>query len=214
MSHILLTIVRTLIVYAFVLFAMRLMGKREVGNLTPFDLVVAIMVAELGAIPLERNDIPLHSGLVPIATLAGLEIAVAALCLRSIAIRRVVVGEPTVVMEDGKVIEGSMRRLRYNINDLLSQLRDQKVFNPADVEFAVLEPSGNLNVLLKSQKRPVTPEDLAVPTKYEGPSYPLVSDGQIQYQYLKMLDLTVRDLKEKLREKGVANLQDVFLASL
>ena len=107
-----------------------------------------------------------------------------------------------------------MRKLRYNINDLLSQLRDKNVFNISDVEFAMLEPSGDLSIMLKSQRRPVTPEDLSVPTSYEGPAYPLVADGNIQYRYLKMLDLTVKDVIDRLLEKDVHNLEDVFLASL
>jgi len=207
-------IVRSLTVYFFVLASMRLMGKREIGNISPFDLVVAIMIAELGAIPLQSHDIPLGHGLVPIAILAAVEVLVALACLKFPGIRRLVIGEPTVIIEDGKVMGRNMQKLRYNINDLLSQLRDKDVFNVADVEFALLEPSGRLSVLLKSQRRPVTPEDLSIETHYEGPSYPLVADGKIQYQYLKMLDLTVKDLTDMLKAKDIQSVEDVFFASL
>lgn len=207
-------IVRTLILYTFVLAAMRLMGKREIGNLSPFDLVVAIMIAELGAIPLQSHDIPILHGLVPIALLALVQVGVAALCLKFEGARRVVIGEPTVIIEDGKVISSNMRRLRYNINDLFTQLRGANVFDVSDVEFAVLEPSGRLSVMLKSQRRPVTPKDMGLSTEYEGPSYPVVADGVIQYRYLKMLDLTVKDVYDMLDAKGIADVNDVFLASL
>ncbi|MEA4882504.1 MAG: DUF421 domain-containing protein [Clostridia bacterium] len=207
-------IVRSLVVYFFVLVAMRFMGKREIGNLSPFDLVVAIMIAELGAIPLQNHDIPLGHGLVPIGILAAVEVLVAATCLKCPGIRKIVIGEPTVIVEDGKLMEGNMRKLRYNINDLMTQLRDKDVFDVADVESAFLEPSGRLSVLLKSQKRPVTPEDLSMATDYEGPAYPLVADGRIQYHYLKMVDLTVKQLKDRLEQKDVHDLSDVFLASI
>ena len=207
-------IIRAVTVYFVVLAAMRVMGKREIGNLSPFDLVVAIMIAELGAIPLQEHDIPLLHGLASIVVLAGVQVVVALLCLKYPGVRRAVIGEPTVIIEDGRIMGSNMRKLRYNINDLLSQLRDKNVFNISDVEFAMLEPSGDLSIMLKSQRRPVTPEDMSVPTSYEGPAYPLVADGKVQYKYLKMLDLTVKDVIDRLLEKDVHNLEDVFLASL
>jgi len=207
-------VIRALVVYAFVLFSMRLMGKREIGNLSPFDLVVAITIAELGALPLQNPDISLIHGIAPIIALALLHVGMSAACLKFQGVRRVIIGEPTVIIEDGKVIGSNMRRLRYNLNDLVTQLRGQGFFNVADVEFAVLEPSGSLSVLPKSQNRPVTPKDLGLRSDYEGPSYPLIADGMVQYRYLKMLELTVKDLSDMLEEKGIVEVAQVFFATI
>lgn len=207
-----ISILRTVLIYFFVLAAIRFMGKREVGGLSPFDLVIAIMIAELAAIPLESNDIPLRNAIIPIAALVVLEIGVSQAALKHAGFRRIVVGEPTVLVEDGKAIEPNMRRLRYTISDLMTQLRDKDIFNISDVEFAILETSGKLNVLVKSQKRPVTPEDLRLATDYEGPSYPVISDGKISYQHLKILDMDVPQLRTKLYEMGIESIDDVFLA--
>jgi uncharacterized membrane protein YcaP (DUF421 family) len=207
-------VARALVVYAFVLASMRLMGKREIGNLSPFDLVVAITIAELGALPLQQQDIPLTHGIAHIVVLALLHVVMAAACLKYQGVRRVIIGEPTVIIENGKIISSNMKRLRYNINDVMTQLRGEGYFNVADVEFAVLEPSGSLSVLPKSQARPVTPRDLGLPTPYEGPALPLVADGVVQYRYLKMLGLTVKDLSDMLQAKGVQEVKEVFFASI
>ena len=119
--------VRTVIIYIAALAATRLMGKREIGNLSPFDLVIAVMIAELGAMPLQDNAIPLRNGLIPMAVLAILEIALALLAVKSVKVRRLLVGEPTIVIEDGRILDEKMRHLRYNINDLLTQLRDKNL---------------------------------------------------------------------------------------
>lgn len=162
-------VARALVVYAFVLASMRLMGKREIGNLSPFDLVVAITIAELGALPLQQQDIPLTHGIAPIVVLALLHVVMAAACLKYQGVRRVIIGEPTVIIENGKIISSNMKRLRYNINDVMTQLRGEGYFNVADVEFAVLEPSGSLSVLPKSQARPVTRATSASRRRTRGP---------------------------------------------
>ena len=206
--------VRTVIIYIAALAATRLMGKREIGNLSPFDLVIAVMIAELGAMPLQDNALPLRNGLIPMAVLAILEIALALLAVKSVKVRRLLVGEPTIVIEDGRILDEKMRHLRYNINDLLTQLRDKNVFNVADVECALLEPSGKLSVLLKSQRRPVCPEDMGIQTQYEGPSFELICDGQIQYVNLKMIGLSVNQLMDMLKSMGISKVEDVFFASI
>ncbi len=174
---------RTVVLYLAVLLAVRIMGKREVGELSAFDLVVAIMIAELAAMSMERINMPLHEGLVPIFTLVGLEILLSYLSLKSHTIRGLVDGAPSIVIANGKIVEKELRKLRYNVSDLIGQLREKDVANIADVEYAVLETSGELSVVLKSSKRPVTPEDLGLPTKYEGLPVPLIFDGHIPVSY-------------------------------
>jgi len=207
-------IFRTVFMYLFVLLVIRLMGKREVGQLSPFDLVVAIMIADLAALPLEERHIKVTDGVVPIAVLALAEVGLAFLSLRSNKARRIISGNPTIVIENGRILEGNLRRQRYNLNDLLAQLREKDVYNIADVEYAILENSGRLSVILKSQKRPVTPQDLNISTAYEGLPFPLVIDGVVQQDNLERCKLSLYWLKNELQKQGVDQPEDVLLATL
>lgn len=205
---------RTVVLYLAVLLAVRIMGKREVGELSAFDLVVAIMIAELAAMSMERINMPLHEGLVPIFTLVGLEILLSYLSLKSHTIRGLVDGAPSIVIANGKIVEKELRKLRYNVSDLIGQLREKDVANIADVEYAVLETSGELSVVLKSSKRPVTPEDLGLPTKYEGLPVPLIFDGHIHYNNLRSMRLDQAWLLAEVRKQGLERIEDVLYASL
>ncbi|HHY99397.1 MAG TPA: DUF421 domain-containing protein [Firmicutes bacterium] len=200
--------------YLFVLLIIRLMGKREVGQLSPFDLVVAIMIADLAALPLEERHIKISEAVIPIIVLTVLEVGMAYTSLKSSRARNIIVGEPTVVIENGRILEGNLKKLRYNLNDLLAQLREKDVHNIADVEYAILETSGKLSVLKKSQKRPVTPEDLKIPTSYEGVPFPLIVDGEINYENLNRLNLTIKWLQDELHKHGCDSPRDVLYASM
>ncbi|MBS4007772.1 MAG: DUF421 domain-containing protein [Clostridium sp.] len=190
------------------------MGKREVGQLSAFDLVVAIMIAELGALAIEQVEMPMYLGLVPIAALVILEISLSFLSMKNHTIRRIVNGSPSIVIANGKIIEKELRKLRYNISDLLGQLREKDVANIADVQYAVLETSGELSVLLKAAKRPVTPKDLDLPIKYEGMPTPLIFDGHIHFKNLQRLQLDEQWLLVELRKQGLSGIKDVLFASL
>jgi len=205
---------RTAFLYTAVLLAIRIMGKREVGQLSAFDLVVAIMIAELAAMSMERIDMPLHQGLVPIFTLVALEILLSWLSLKSHTIRGIVDGGPSIVIANGKIIEKELRKLRYNVSDLLGQLREKDVPNIADVQFAVLETSGELSVMLKPEKRPVTLEDLGMTANYDGLPTPLIFDGHIHYRNLRGLHLDEQWLLDQVRKKGIQSIEDVLFASL
>lgn len=205
---------RTAFLYLAVLVAIRVMGKREVGQLSAFDLVVAIMIAELAAMSMEKIDMPLHEGLIPIFTLVALEILLSFMSLKSHTIRGIVDGAPSIVIANGKILEKELRKLRYNISDLLGQLREKDVANIADVQYAVLETSGELSVMLKAEKRQVTLEDLGIPTKYEGMPTPLIFDGHIHYKNLRGLHLDEQWLLGEIRKQGVERLEDVLFASL
>jgi uncharacterized membrane protein YcaP (DUF421 family) len=208
------TILKTVFMYVFVLFVTRVMGKREIGQLSPFDLVVAIMIADLAAMPLEEKTIHIHDAVLPIVILAITEMVFAFITLRNEKARSLIGGQSSIVVRDGKIMEGALRELRYNIDDLLAGLREKNVSNIQDVEFAILEGSGRLSVITKSQARPVTPRDLGITTSYEGLPYPLVTDGEVKYKYLSQLGLTIAWLKEELKKKGIRDPADVLLASL
>lgn len=205
---------RTAFLYLAVLLAIRIMGKREVGQLSAFDLVVAIMIAELAAMSMENIDMPLHEGLIPIFTLVALEILLSFISLKSHTLRGIVDGYPSILIANGKILEKEMRKQRYNVSDLLGQLREKDVPNIADVQYAVLETSGELSVILKPEKRPVTPQDLGIPTKYEGMPTPLIFDGHIHFKNLHGLHLDEKWLLNEIKKQGIMRIQDVLYASL
>ncbi len=205
---------RTIFLYFAVLLAVRIMGKREVGQLSAFDLVVAIMIAELAAMAMEAIDMPLYQALIPIFTLVGLEIVLSFVSMKSHTLRGIVDGTPSIIIANGKVLEKEMFKQRYNMSDLLGQLREKDVSNIADVQYAVLETSGELSVMLKPEKRPVTPQDLGITTKYEGMPTPLIFDGEIHLENLHSLHLDEKWLLHEVTKKGINNIQDVLYASL
>ena len=206
-------ILRTTLIYFYLIAVVRLMGKREIGQLSPVDLVVAILIAELAAISLELEN-QLFMSLVPIALIATFELAVSFASVKSRAVRKLMNGEPAVVIQNGVLDRDALLRNRYSVSDILAQLREKDVFNLTDVECAILEPSGRLSILKKSQRRPVTPEDLQVDTGYEGLALPLVCDGAFCDDNLKATGLDRSFITTKLRELGIKGVGEVLLALL
>jgi uncharacterized membrane protein YcaP (DUF421 family) len=204
---------RALIVYFTVLFVMRLMGKREIGQLSTFDLVVAIMIAEISVFPLNDLKTPLYIGLIPMFTLVGAQIVISYLCLHSSFVRGLVDGYPSVIIANGKIMDREMRKQRYNINDLLGQLREKNVFNIADVEYAILETSGELSVIVKSSRRPLVPEDLNIRPHSERIPVPLILDGVLLQNNMEYLGLSESWIENKISELGLTK-KDILYASL
>ncbi|OCL26621.1 hypothetical protein U472_11605 [Orenia metallireducens] len=207
-------LLRTIFVYFLTLGALRLMGKREVGELTPFDLVVSLMIAELGVIVIEQRNTNLIDAVIPLVTLASIELIVSYLSLKNSTIRRLINGTPSILIRNGKIDETEMRKSRYSIHDLLMQLHENSIFNPSDVEFAILETSGDLTVIPKSQHRGLTPNDLGIATKYEGIPTLLITDGEINYNGLDKVNLDEAWLLKELKKRGIEDFKDVMLAVL
>ncbi|MHB8156405.1 MAG: DUF421 domain-containing protein, partial [Desulfocucumaceae bacterium] len=169
-------IYRTVFVYFIVLLVVRLMGKRQIGQLSPFDLVVAIIVAEIAAMPMQSGTFPLLHAIVPLAVLAFLEVGLSFAALYSRKLRCLLDGKPQVVISGGFILKKEMRRARYNLDDLLAQLREKGYPRPDDIEVAVLETSGRLSVIPKL-KRSVTPADPGVAEKAGGLPNVIIMDG-------------------------------------
>jgi len=205
---------RALILYTVVIIVMRVMGKRQIGQLQPFELAVAIMISELAAVPMQNTGIPLVNGIVPILTLLIAQILISFILLKSNRARAFICGKPRVLIENGKINEANLQKEMFTLNDLMEQLRIKNIPDIADVEFAILETNGQLSVIPKSQKRPVNAEDLGVPTEYEGLPLNLVMDGEVNNRNLEKAGLDVGWLKAELRKFGVCDVKDVLLASL
>jgi len=161
--------------------------------------------------PIENPDKPFWSTLVPIITLLAVQIFLAYVTLKSEKLRALVCGTPNIVIKNGVIQRQELKKLRYNLNDMLEQLRAKDMPNIDDVEFAILETNGHLSVIPKSQKRPVTASDLNIPTKYEGIPYTLIMDGHIMHENLKKVSLDLAWLAEQLKPSALAP-EEVFFA--
>lgn len=155
-----ISFLRTIILYLIVITVVRLMGKRQVGELEPTELVVTIMISELASIPMQETGIPLSAGLIPIVTIFMLEVLFSYIQMKNKKIRRFVSGKPSVLVHEGKIILDEMRRIRFNRDDLMEELRLAGCANIGDVQYAILETNGQLSVILKKDKQPITQKDL------------------------------------------------------
>jgi uncharacterized membrane protein YcaP (DUF421 family) len=205
---------RVVSLYLIVMVALRVMGKREIGQLSIFDFVVSVMIAELSTMPMEDPSIPFYLAPLAIGMLVALQIMVAVIQLKSRRFRNLVDGEPSVLIEHGQIQDKEMKKTRYTLSDLMMQLREKGVAHVADVEFAILETSGKLSVLPKSEKRPLTATDVSQPVLPETIPMPLVEDGQPVAKTLTTLKRDQAWLSEQLRRRGYAKIEDVFYATI
>ena len=198
----LLIFVRTIILYILVLIVMRFMGKREIGQLQPFELAISIMIADLATIPMSSPGIPISNGIIPILGLLVMHLIISLLNMKSVELRKIICGKPSILIYRGKIQEKIMKRERITINELQERLRDKDIVNIGDVEYAILETSGQISVILKPNKRNATPEDFNIMPDYEGISYDLVIDGKIMKENLKILNKDYNWLEEEIGKFG------------
>ena len=199
----LITFFRAIFLYIIVLIVMRFMGKREIGQLQPFELVISIMIADLASTPMSDIGIPITNGIVPILGLLVMHLVISVLNLKSIKAREVLCGKPRVLIHRGKIDENALMRERFTINELEERLRGKDVMNLADVEYAILETNGEISVILKPNKRGTIPEDFNIMPEYEGMAYDLVIDGVVMYDNLKIIGKSYEWLKKELKKQNM-----------
>lgn len=207
------TIIRTAILYVAVTFGIRLMGKRQIGDMQPNELVVTLLISEIAAIPLQDTDQPILAGLAAIFMLVILEIIVSVLAMKSFFVRKLVSGKSVVIIKNGVLDQHAMRSVRMTILDLVELLRGQDVFDISDVAYAVLEVNGDLSVLLKSGAQNVKVRDMNIKTDKEDLPLPVISDGKIIHESLKSLQTDRAAVIKKLGKKKL-DVGDVFLMTL
>lgn len=210
----LLLVIRTAVLYVVTMFSMRIMGKRQIGQLQPFELVVILIISEMATIGVQDNDQPLLHSLLPIAGITVLQITIALLNMKSRMFRQIVCGRPTFVIKGGEILEEEMRRLRLNINDLLEQLRYKGFFDVAEVEYALMETNGQLSVMPRADKRPVQPADLELYVKHERPAITLIADGEVERGHLTSAGVDEKWLQKKLTAHNIGAVSDVFFLSV
>ena len=196
----LLTFFRAIILYILVLIVMRLMGKREIGQLQPFELVISIMIADLASIPMTDTGVPISNGIIPILGLLVMHLMISLINMKSIKAREVICGKPTILVYRGKIDEKALKKERFTIIELEERLRGNNVFNLGDVEYAILETSGQVTVIQKPEKRTTIPEDFNIVPEYEEIPYDLVIDGKIMDDNLKALGKNREWLKKQVEK--------------
>lgn len=206
-------LLRTLLLYATVIAAVRLMGKRQLGELDPSELAVTILVSDLAAVPMQDPGIPMLSGLVPIAALISLEILLSFAALKSRLFRRLLNGQPAIIIRSGRLDVKKLRQLRLTTDEVVETLRKQNVASVADVKYGVIEPDGTLTVVPVRAQQPVTASMLGLTPKDAGLPLVVVSDGKLVPRSLRLLQLDPRDVENRLHNQSLA-LSDVFLMTL
>ena len=209
----LINFVRAIIIYILVLIVMRLMGKREIGQLQPFELVISIMIADLASIPMTDPGVPIFNGVVPILGLLAMHLLITVLNIKSVNIRKFTCGKPTILIYRGRIDEEALKKERFTVSELQERLRGKDVFNLGDVEFAILETNGEVSVILKPNKRNTTPEDFSIEPDYEGLPYDLIVDGKIMYDNLNKIGKDERWLLKQI-VKFKATPDNILIATM
>ena len=199
-------VLRTLLFYSLILFIFRMMGKREIGELSILDLVVFIMIGEMAVVAIEKPNTPLFQTIIPMLLLMLVQILLAIISLKSKKFRNLIDGQPSIIINKGKIDESAMRKQRYNFDDLMTQLREKNIRSIADVEFAILESSGSLSVIekLKNSDEESHQGDITIP---------LILDGYIEEENLKRINKTNLWLRQELKKQGYRDVKKISFCS-
>ena len=202
--------IRTVIIYIFVITAMRIMGKRQLGELQPSELVVALLISDLAAVPMQENGMPLLNGIIPIMILVAMELLLSGLMLKVPLFQRMIGGRSKIIIEDGKIDMNAMKSMRMTIEDLMETLRQQSIFDLRDVQYAIVEPNGKTSILLKPGNRQVTCKDLALNAPDNGMPMIIISDGKISKWGLKICNIDEGWVNQVLIEND-CSMKEVFV---
>ena len=204
----------SVVIYAVLILFMRLMGKRQLGELEPSELIVTILISEVSATPIGSPEKPLYYGIAPAAVLFSLEMALSLLMAKSVRFRSLLAGKPALLIAHGRVDQSQMRRNRFTPDELAEALRNQGALDLNEVEYAILETDGKLNVILAPGSRPVTAAQMNVQAPDAG--YPLIviNDGRVLGENLKILGKDERWLEKYLRSQSIASPRDVYMMTV
>ncbi len=206
-----ISFVRTIILYLLISIALRAMGKRQVGELSSAELVITLLFSELAAIPMESSDTPLLYGVVPILTLLALEILISSLFLKNRWIRKIAVGRTSILIENGKIDQLEMKKLRLTLDELLEELRLKSIIDISTVKYAILESNGELSVFQFGQEMPATRQDLNLNDDNTYLPRTIISDGVLIDSEMKKLSFEKKKIDKELKKHGINSHRDVFL---
>ena len=204
-------VIRTFILYFLVMFSLRFMGKKQIGQMEPSELTVAIMISELATIPLSETGIPLLNGIVPVLILSAIEILISILVIKSLKLRKLVTGKPVIIVEKGILNEEVLRNTRFTTDDLLTEMRLKGVSNITDIQYAILETGGQVSFILNKENSPITFKDLNINVKEDFMPFPVISKGVLLKENLSIISRDEKWLNNKLKEKGYNDYSQILL---
>lgn len=207
-------VVRTIILYLIIVIGIRLMGKRQIGQLEPSEFVLSLLIADLAAVPMQDFGIPIIMGIIPIITLLCLSTILSVLTVRSIRIRALLCSRPSIVVEDGKILYREMVKNRFTVDELMEELRVAGVTDLDSVKYAVLETTGRISVITKKEQQPPTASDLGVAVEDTGLPVIVVSDGRILSENMKIRNLSSEWLQQQLSGRKIQDISQVFLMTV
>ena len=205
-----ITIIRTAVLYVFIIIAVRLMGKRQISDLQTTELVVTMLISDIASIAVENTAQPLLGGVIPMIILVVCEIILSGAMIKNSKLRRVICGKPIIVINDGKVQQSELKRLRMSVEDLSEELRQQGVFSFKDVAFAIVETNGQTSVMKKANRDTPTMDDLKLQADDKGIEAVIISDGSLSKFSMQLCELDENFIKEILKKEHL-NLEDVFI---
>lgn len=205
-----ISLIRTILLYILIIFALKVMGKRQISELQTSELVVTLLISNIAAIPMQNTGQPLISGVVPIIVLIAFEVIVSIIMLKNSKFRKLICGSPIVVINNGKVMQNELKMLRMTIEDLFEELRQMDVFSLDDVSYAIVETNGKLSVLKKTDKQPPDASSLGVVVPDNGIDAVVISDGEISDFSLSLCGLSKDWIDGVLKGQNI-NINDVFI---
>lgn len=209
----LLTYIRTIVLYLVLIAVIRMMGKRQIGEMEPSEFVVTMLVANLASIPMQDGGIPLYSGLVPILTVLGVELILTALSMRSVKLRQLLCGKPVILIENGKILQKNLRSTRITLDELTELLRGKDVLSPETVQYAILETNGNLSVFPFPEEKPASAKDAKITPTAQFLPYTIISDGYLYRENLRLSGKDDRWLQKQL-QKRKATIRSTWLLTV
>ena len=208
-----LSYLRTVILYLVLILVIRLMGKRQIGQMEPSEFVVTMLVANLASIPMQDSGIPLFSGLVPILTVLGLELVLSFLSLRSLRLRKLLCGKPVILIENGNILQKNLRKTRITLDELTGHLREKDVLDLRSVQYAILETNGNLSVFPYPKDRPASAKEAGITPQKQALPLTIISDGSLLAENLKIAKKDVAWVEKVLKQHN-ATVRDTWLLTV
>ena len=208
-----LSYIRTILLYLVLIAVVRTMGKRQIGQMEPSEFVVTMLVANLASIPMQDGGIPLFSGVVPIVTVLGLELVLSALSMKSVRLRKILCGKPVILVENGNILQKNLKKTRITLDELTGHLREKDVLDLQSVQYAILETNGNLSVFPYPKEKPASAKEAGVQVKKQYLPVTIISDGEIIMKNLAKANKDTAWVHRVLRERQ-ATVEDTWLLTV
>jgi uncharacterized membrane protein YcaP (DUF421 family) len=210
----LVILIRTVVLFLGIVAIMRILGKRQLGELEASELVITLLISELATVPIQDIGTPLLHGVIPILTIVGLELLITFGIIKSLRFRLLLCGKPSIVVQDGKIIQKELLRSRISVDELLEELRAKNVTDISQVKYAILETSGDLSVILYGRFRPVTVGDINIETPDTGLPIAVISDGKYLRENMKIRNVDPAQVEKFLKDKKMSGKRDIFLMTI